>query len=51
MKPEKIDRRKQNPGRPRKLDEPTVPIRVPASLADWIKANIDKIRTLANPSK
>jgi hypothetical protein len=39
------DKRRSNPGRPSTPD-PTSPIRVPGSIAPWIKDNLDKIREL-----
>lgn len=38
--------KREGAGRPRINPEPTVPIRVPKSLAAWIKENLDKIRKM-----
>lgn len=44
MKPKR--KNKPGAGRPRILAEPTVPIRVPKSLASWIKEHLDLIRKI-----
>jgi hypothetical protein len=49
MKPN--DKRRNNPGRPKTLEEPTTPIRVPYSLAPWIKENLEKIKRLKEKSE
>lgn len=46
MKRKQHGGKREGAGRPPVNPEPTVPIRVPKSLASWIKGNLDKIRHL-----